>query len=58
MKKFSIIPVFIVLLLATQALAGTLTVNGSLAITTNLTAQSITLGGVTEINSFARRSWD
>jgi hypothetical protein len=50
MKKFSFIPIGIALLLATQALAGTLTVNGDLTITTNLTAQSITLGGVTETN--------
>src|SRR5580704_5473974 len=38
------------LLLALRTEAGTLTVNGNLAVTTNLTAQSITLGGVTATN--------
>lgn len=38
-------------LLATQVLAGNLTVNGNLTVTTNLTVeQSITLGGVTQTN--------
>ena len=36
------------MLLGLPLKAGTLTVNGNLAVTTNLTAQSITLGGVTE----------
>jgi len=37
-------------LLATQVLAGNLTVNGNLTVTTNLTAESISLGGVTQTN--------
>ena len=50
MKKFSVIHVFLVSLLATQAWAGNLTVVGNLTVTTNLTAQSITLGGATQTN--------
>jgi len=38
------------LLVASQALAGTLTIVGSQTVSTNLTAQSITLGGVTQTN--------
>jgi hypothetical protein len=50
MKKVTIIQIVVALLLVTRGLAGTLTVNGSLTISTNITAQSITLGGVTETN--------
>jgi hypothetical protein len=52
MKRFllSILAIQIMCADVTQVLAGTLTVNGSLAVTTNLTAQSITLGGVTQTN--------
>ena len=50
MKKLRVSQVFILSLLATQVLAGNLTVNGNLTVTTNLTAQSITLGGVTQTN--------
>jgi hypothetical protein len=56
MKKFCVIHIFIASLLATQVLAGTLTINGDLIVTTNLTAQSITLGGVTLTNWASGRS--
>jgi len=50
MKKLSLICWVAAPLLATQVLAGNLTVNGNLTITTNLTAESISLGGVTQTN--------
>jgi hypothetical protein len=50
MKRLSFIPMTAVLLLATKTLAGTLSVNGSLAVATNVTTPSLTLGGVTQTN--------
>src|SRR5260221_12244828 len=50
MKKFSVTQVLFASLLATQALAGNLTVVGNLTVATNLTAQAIILGGVTQTN--------
>ena len=50
MKRFRIALACIASLLASQVQGGTLTVNGNLAVTTNLAAQSITLGGVTLTN--------
>jgi hypothetical protein len=48
MKNLSLICLVAASLVATQVLAGNLTVNGNLTVTTNLTAPSITLGGVTQ----------
>jgi hypothetical protein len=48
MKTLSVICWVATSFLATQVLAGNLTVNGNLTVTTNLTAQSISLGGVTQ----------
>jgi hypothetical protein len=53
MKKLSLIYWVAASFLATQVLAGNLTVNGNLTVTTNLTAQSISLGGVTQTNRSA-----
>jgi len=50
MKKLTVILMVAVSFLATHVLAGTLTVNGDLATATNLSAQSITLGGVMQTN--------
>jgi hypothetical protein len=50
MKKLSLICWAATSLLATQVFAGSLTVNGDLTVTTNLTAESISLGGVTQTN--------
>jgi len=50
MKKLSIIYTVAASILATQVLAGNLTVNGNFTVNSNLTAQSISLGGVTETN--------
>jgi hypothetical protein len=50
MKRFVVLPFALLPLLATQVLAGNLTVNGTQTITSNLTAQSITLGGTTQSN--------
>jgi hypothetical protein len=50
MKKLSLICWVAASLVATQVLAGNLTVNGNLTVTTNLTAESISLGGVTQTN--------
>jgi hypothetical protein len=47
MKKLSLLLVVIGPFLMTQAWAGNLTVNGDLTVSNNLTAHSITLGGVT-----------
>ena len=50
MKKFCLFALLMALLLAPTTYAGTLTINGDLVVTTNLTAESITLGGMTETN--------
>lgn len=50
MKRFSMIQMVIVALLATRAWAGSLTVVGNQTVSNNLTAQSITLGDVTRTN--------
>jgi len=50
MKQLSVVQMITALLFATQALAGSLTMNGSLSVTGNLTAGSITLGNVTQTN--------
>jgi hypothetical protein len=50
MKKLNVICWVAISFLATQVLAGNLTVNGNLTVTTNLTADSISLGGVTQTN--------
>jgi Concanavalin A-like lectin/glucanases superfamily len=50
MKNCGVFHVVLGSLLATQAWAGTLSLNGSLDVSTNLNAQSITLGGLTQSN--------
>jgi len=50
MKRLSMSFAVVGVVLATHVWAGSLTINGSLTVATNLTAQSITLGGVTQTN--------